>query len=68
VFLGPYPQATRPFLLNVTLVLADDYSPYDRASMWRDYTVGDFKILTDFRAIGITGMRSIYLRLAHEVP
>jgi hypothetical protein len=64
VFLGPYPQATRPFLLNVTLVLADDYSPYDRASMWRDYTVGDFKILTDFRAIGITGMRSIYLRLA----
>jgi len=64
VFLGPYPQATRPFLLNVTLVLADDYSPYDRASMWRNYTVGDFKILTDFRAIGITGMRNIYLRLA----
>jgi hypothetical protein len=66
VFLGPYPQATRPFLLNVTLVLADDYSPYDRASMWRDYTVGDFKILTDFRAIGITGMRSIYLNLAQK--
>ncbi|MEM4651111.1 MAG: hypothetical protein QW086_04715 [Pyrobaculum sp.] len=66
VFLGPYPQATRPFLLNVTLVLADDYSPYDRASMWRDYTVGDFKILTDFRAIGITGMRSIYLSLAQK--
>ncbi|MFZ8811365.1 MAG: hypothetical protein ACO2PN_25080, partial [Pyrobaculum sp.] len=64
VFFGPYPQATRPFLLNVTLVLADDYSPYDRASRWRDYTVGDFKILTDFRAIGITGMRSIYLGLA----
>jgi hypothetical protein len=66
VFFGPYPQATRPFLLNVTLVLADDYSPYDRASMWRDYTVGDFKILTDFRAIGITGMRSIYLNLAQK--
>jgi hypothetical protein len=66
VFFGPYPQATRPFLLNVTLVLADDYSPYDRASMWRDYTVGDFKILTDFRAIGITGMRSIYLGLASK--
>jgi len=66
VFFGPYPQATRPFLLNVTLVLADDYSPYDRASMWRDYTVGDFKILTDFRAIGITGMRSIYLGLAQK--
>jgi len=66
VFLGPYPQATRPFLLNVTLVLADDYSPYDRASMWRNYTVGDFKILTDFRAIGITGMRSIYLNLAQK--
>jgi hypothetical protein len=66
VFLGPYPQATRPFLLNVTLVLADDYSPYDRASMWRNYTMGDFKILTDFRAIGITGMRSIYLNLAQK--
>jgi len=66
VFFGPYPQATRPFLLNVTLVLADDYSPYDRASMWRDYTVGDFKILTDFRAIGTTGMRSIYLSLAQK--
>jgi hypothetical protein len=35
VFLGPYPGATRPFLLNVTLVLADDYSPYDSASRWR---------------------------------
>ncbi|MFZ8838393.1 MAG: hypothetical protein ACO2PM_05545, partial [Pyrobaculum sp.] len=66
VFFGPYPQATRPFLLNVTLVLADDYSPYDGASMWRDYSVGDFKILTDFRAIGITGMRSIYLNLAQK--
>jgi hypothetical protein len=66
VFLGPYPQATRPFLLNVTLVLADDYSPYDRASRWRNYTVGDFIILTDFRAIGITGMRSIYLNLAQK--
>jgi len=64
VFFGPYPQATRPFLLNVTLVLADDYSPYDRASIWRDYSVRDFKVLTDFRAIGITGMRSIYLGLA----
>jgi hypothetical protein len=66
VFFGPYPEATRPFLLNVTLVLADDYSPYDRASMWRNYTVGDFKILTDFRAIGITGMRSIYHSLAQK--
>lgn len=66
VFLGPYPQATKPFLLNVTLVLADDYSPYDRASMWRDYSIRDFKILTDFRAIGITGMRSIYRSLAQK--
>ncbi|ABL88282.1 conserved hypothetical protein [Pyrobaculum islandicum DSM 4184] len=66
VFLGPYPQATRPFLLNVTLVLADEYSPYDYASIWRDYSIGDFKILTDFRAIGITGMRSIYLSLASK--
>lgn len=66
VFFGPYPQATRPFLLNVTLVLADDYSPYDRASMWRDYSTRDFKILTDFRAMGITGMRSIYLNLAQK--
>ncbi|MFZ8810597.1 MAG: hypothetical protein ACO2PN_21125, partial [Pyrobaculum sp.] len=64
VFFGPYLQATRPFLLNVTLVLADDYSPYDRASRWRDYDRRDFIILTDFRAIGITGMRSIYLGLA----
>ncbi len=66
VFLGPYPQATRPFLLNVTLVLADDYSPYDRASRWRDYDRGDFIVLTEFRAIGITGMRSIYLSLAQR--
>jgi hypothetical protein len=66
VFLGPYPQATKPFLLNVTLVLADDYSPYDRASRWRDYNRRDFIILTDFRAIGITGMRSIYLSLAQK--
>jgi hypothetical protein len=66
VFFGPYPQATKPFLLNVTLVLADDYSPYVRASRWRDYTAGDFIVLTDFRAIGITGMRSIYLSLAQK--
>ena len=66
VFLGPYPQATKPVLLNVTLVLADDYSPYDYASMWRDYNARDYKILTDFRAIGITGMRSIYLGLASK--
>ena len=66
VFLGPYPQASRPVLLNVTLVLADDYSPYDKASLWRDYSMRDFKILTDFRAIGITGMRGIYLNLASK--
>ncbi|MEM3836050.1 hypothetical protein [Pyrobaculum sp.] len=66
VFLGPYPQATRPVLLNVTLLLADEYSPYDKASMWRNYTLGDFKILTDFRAIGITGVRNIYLNLASK--
>ncbi|MCY0890880.1 MAG: hypothetical protein OWQ51_07875 [Pyrobaculum arsenaticum] len=66
VFLGPYPQATRPVLLNVTLLLADDYSPYRYASMWRDFAMGDFKILTDYRAIGITGMRSIYLSLASK--
>jgi hypothetical protein len=66
VFFGPYPQATRPFLLNVTLVLADDYSPYDKASRWRDYGRADFIVLTDFRAIGITGMRSIYLKLAQK--
>ncbi|MFZ8808803.1 MAG: hypothetical protein ACO2PN_11965, partial [Pyrobaculum sp.] len=66
VFFGPYPQATRPYLLNVTLVLADDYSPYDSASRWRDYDRRDFIVLTDFRAIGITGMRSIYLRLAQR--
>ncbi|AAL63060.1 hypothetical protein PAE0829 [Pyrobaculum aerophilum str. IM2] len=66
VFLGPYPQATRPVLLNVTLVLADEYSPYDKASIWRNYTLRDFKILTDYRAIGITGMRSIYLNLASK--
>ena len=66
VFLGPYPQATRPVLLNVTLLLADDYSPYAYASIWRDFGNGDFKILTDFRAIGITGMRSIYLNLASK--
>ncbi len=66
VFFGPYPQATRPFLLNVTLVLTDDYSPYYRASRWRDYDRRDFIILTDFRAIGITGMRSIYRSLAQR--
>ncbi|MFZ8811927.1 MAG: hypothetical protein ACO2PN_27990, partial [Pyrobaculum sp.] len=66
VFFGPYPQATRPFLLNVTLVLADDYSPYVNASRWKDYNMGDFIVLTDFRAIGITGMHSIYLRLAQR--
>jgi hypothetical protein len=69
VFLGPYPQATRPFLLNVTLVLADDYSPYRQKPRCGEITLsGDFKIMTDFRAIGITGMRSIYLNLASEVP
>ncbi|MEM4765191.1 MAG: hypothetical protein QW598_09855 [Pyrobaculum sp.] len=66
VFLGPYPQATRPVLLNVTLLLADEDSPYKYASIWRDPNIGDFKILTDFRAIGITGMRSIYLNLASK--
>ncbi|MEZ0320227.1 MAG: hypothetical protein ABWK05_09615, partial [Pyrobaculum sp.] len=66
VFLGPYPQATKPVLLNVTLLLADEDSPYKYASIWRDPNLGDFKILTDFRAIGITGMRSIYLNLASK--
>ncbi|MEM4964696.1 MAG: hypothetical protein QXT13_11190, partial [Pyrobaculum sp.] len=62
VYLGPYPQATRPYLLNVTLVLADGV--YKDASIWRDYQQGDYKVITDFRAIGITGMRSIYRNLA----
>jgi hypothetical protein len=66
VFLGPYPGATRPFLLNVTLVLADDYSPYDDASRWREGSRRDFIVLTDFRAIGMTGMRGIYHNLARK--
>ncbi|MEM4441118.1 MAG: hypothetical protein QXS14_06625, partial [Desulfurococcaceae archaeon] len=62
VYLGPYPQATRPYLLNVTLLLADDV--YYNASIWREYQQRDYKVITDFRAIGITGMRSIYRNLA----
>ncbi|MEM1637056.1 MAG: hypothetical protein QW247_05005, partial [Pyrobaculum sp.] len=64
VFLGPYPQATRPVLMNVTLVVAG--GTYREASIWRDINIGDFKILTDFNAIGITGMRSIYMSLADK--
>ena len=66
VFLGPYPGATRPFLLNVTLVLADDYSPYNDASRRREGSRRDFIVLTDFRAIGITGVREIYRNLAQK--
>ncbi|MEM4732467.1 MAG: hypothetical protein QXO48_04955, partial [Desulfurococcaceae archaeon] len=64
VYLGPYPQATRPYLLNVTLVLADRV--YENASIWRNFHQRNYKVITDFRAIGITGMRSIYRDLASK--
>ncbi|MEM4732297.1 MAG: Ig-like domain-containing protein, partial [Desulfurococcaceae archaeon] len=48
----------------MTLVVADDYSPYEFASIWNNRTLNDYKVITDFRAIGITGMRSIYRNLA----
>ncbi|MEM4964879.1 MAG: hypothetical protein QXT13_12110, partial [Pyrobaculum sp.] len=66
VYLGPYPQATRAYLLNVTLVVADDYSPYVSASIWNNRKLNDYKVITDFRSIGITGMRSIYRNLASK--
>lgn len=62
VYFGPYPQATRPYLMNVTLVV--DGGVYPDASRWMNYATNDYKILTDFRVIGITGMRSIYQKLA----
>ncbi|MFN3804141.1 MAG: hypothetical protein ACK4SY_03700 [Pyrobaculum sp.] len=64
VYFGPYPQATRAVLLNVTLLLAD--TTYPDATLWRDYNVRDYYVLTDFRAMGITAMKSIYRSLAER--
>ncbi|MEM1638110.1 MAG: carboxypeptidase-like regulatory domain-containing protein [Pyrobaculum sp.] len=63
---GPYPGAAEPILANVTLVVADDNSPYLYASRWLNFTDRDYIVLTDFRAVGMTGMRSLYLNLAQQ--
>lgn len=61
-----YPCATPSycpsFYYNVTLVLADQYSPYDLASQW-ETTTPAFKFydnLTDFRVVGQTWMQPVY--------
>ncbi|AEA13074.1 hypothetical protein TUZN_1607 [Thermoproteus uzoniensis 768-20] len=61
---GPYPGAAPPILANVTLVIADDRSPYLYASRWFNFTDGDFNVLTDFRLVGMTGMQSIWQSIA----
>ncbi|MEM3326580.1 MAG: hypothetical protein QXK63_03945, partial [Thermoproteus sp.] len=63
---GPYPGAAKPILANVTLVVADDNSPYLYASRWLNFTDRDYIVLTDFRAVGMTGMQSLYLNLAQQ--
>ncbi|MDT7870189.1 MAG: hypothetical protein RQ839_08435 [Thermoproteus sp.] len=61
---GPYPGAAEPILANVTLVIADDNSPYLYASSWFNFTQRDFNVLTDFRLVGMTGMQSIWQNIA----
>jgi len=61
---GPYPGAAKPILANVTLVIADDSSPYNYSSSWFNFTQGDFNVLTDFRLVGMTGMQSIWQNIA----
>jgi len=40
---GPYPGAAKPILANVTLVIADDNSPYLYASRWFNYSHAGFQ-------------------------
>ena len=61
---GPYPGAAKPILANVTLVIADDNSPYLYASSWFNFAQEDFNVLTDFRLVGMTGMQSIWQNIA----
>jgi len=63
---GPYPGAAKPILANVTLVIADDNSPYLYASSWFNFTQRDFNVLTDFRLVGMTGMQSIWQKMASD--
>jgi hypothetical protein len=63
---GPYPGAAKPILANVTLVIADDSSPYLNASRWFNYSLRAFNILTDFRLVGMTGMQSIWQNITSK--
>jgi hypothetical protein len=63
---GPYPGAAPPILVNVTFVLADEFSPYTYASRWENLTLRDYAVLTDFRMVGMTGMKSIFENLAQK--
>ncbi|MBP1449894.1 MAG: carboxypeptidase regulatory-like domain-containing protein, partial [Thermoproteus sp.] len=61
---GPYPGAAPSMLVNVTLVIADEFSPYNYSSRWKNLTNLDYIVLTDFRLVGMTGMRTIFNNLA----
>ncbi|ADN50250.1 hypothetical protein [Vulcanisaeta distributa] len=67
-----YPCATPSycpsFYYNVTLVIADQYSPYDLASQWATTTPAFtfYYNLTDFRVVGQTWMQPIYESLEEK--
>lgn len=63
---GPYPGAAKPILANVTLVIADENSPYLYASRWQNFTDGDYLVLTDFRLVGMSAMQSIWTNIASK--
>lgn len=51
-------------LYNVTMVIFDEFSPYEDASKYANRTQDLVRVLTDFRTVGMTGMRSIFERIA----
>ena len=51
---------------NVTLVVADRFSPYVYSTRWYNFTELKFYNLTDFRIVGITWMKKVFERLAEK--